>query len=111
MFFRKGIVAFIGFALLSQVVAAQGLTASMGKVNLVFMLDLAGRPTYSVSYNQKIFIAPSVMGFKLTDDKAMDADFALLGSEKTSVDINWKPVWGEVSTIRNNYEQLTVHLK
>ncbi len=34
-----------------------------------------------------------------------------MGQDRKSVDETWKPVWGEYSTIRNNYEQLTVHLK
>ena len=34
-----------------------------------------------------------------------------LGSEKRPVDETWKPVWGQVSEIRNHYEEVTVHLK
>ena len=29
-----------------------------------------------------------------------------MGSEKKSVDETWKPVWGEVSEIRNHYNQV-----
>jgi glucan 1,4-alpha-glucosidase len=96
---------------LCKPVDAQQTIVTMDKVQLTFILDQAGRPSYSVAYNQKVFIAPSLLGFKLLNDVPLDANFELLGTEKESVDSTWKPVWGEVSTIRDHYEQLTAHLK
>src|SRR5882757_9203476 len=97
-----------------HVAKAQGnkvLKASMNKVKLEFMLDAEGKPVYSVYYGEKTVIKPSAMGFTLSDDSPFDKDFILTGSERTSVDETWKPVWGEVSSIRNHYEQVVVHLK
>lgn len=85
--------------------------ASMNKMKLEFMLDPEGKPVYSVYYGDKPVIKPSVLGFTLASDSAFDKHFELTGSEHTSVDDTWKPVWGEVSNIRNHYEQLIVHLK
>jgi len=87
------------------------LRASMNKVRLEFTLDDKGQPTYSVYYGDKTVIKPSEMGFTLANDSAFDKHFIVTGSETSSVDENWKPVWGEVSTIRNHYNQVTVHLK
>jgi hypothetical protein len=84
---------------------------SMNKVRLEFMLDADGRPLYSVYYNDKPVIRPSAMGFTLTNDSAFDKHFVITGSEQSSFDETWKPVWGEVSHIRNHYQQLIVHLK
>jgi hypothetical protein len=64
-----------------------------------------------VYFNQKQIVKTSSLGFALSDDSTFYKDFELLGSEKKTVDETWKPVWGEVSQIRNNYEELTVHLK
>jgi hypothetical protein len=36
----------------------------------------------------------------------MDRNFELLGTETKKTDESWKPVWGEVNSIRNHYEQL-----
>ena len=83
----------------------------MNKVHLEFMLDDEGRPTYSVYYGEKSVIKPSEMGFTLANDSAFDKHFILTSSETSSVDESWKPVWGEVSTIRNHYNQVIVHLK
>ena len=83
----------------------------MGKVRLEFVLDNEGRPTYSVAYGDKSVIKPSVMGFTLANDSPLDKSFIVLSSETTSVDETWKPVWGEVSSIRNHYNQVIVRLK
>lgn len=87
------------------------IKASMNKVRLEFMLDAEGKPLYSVYYGEKPVIKPSALGFTLANDSAFDKHFELIGSEQTSVDDTWKPVWGEVSSIRNHYQQVTIHLK
>lgn len=87
------------------------IRAGMNKVKLEFMLDAAGKPVYSVFYGDKAVIKPSPMGFTLTDDSPFDQNFEVTGSENTSFDETWKPVWGEVSSIRNHYNQVTVHLR
>lgn len=83
------------------------IKVNFSKVRLEFMLDAAGKPIYSIYYGEKPVIKPSAMGFTLANDSALDKGFALTGSEQTSVDESWKPVWGEVSSIRNHY-QLTI---
>ena len=89
----------------------QLIKASMSKVRLEFILDAQGKPFYSVYYGEKPVIKPSALGFTLANDSAFDKHFELTGSEQTSVDETWKPVWGEVSSIRNHYQQVTIHLK
>lgn len=85
--------------------------AEMNKVKLDFMLDDEGRPQYAVWYGEKGVIKKSALGIALADDTAFDKNFETTGTEQMSVDETWKPVWGEVSQIRNHYQQLTVHLK
>ncbi|MDB5090841.1 MAG: hypothetical protein JWR09_4835, partial [Mucilaginibacter sp.] len=87
------------------------IEASMNKVRLQFMLDADGRPVYSVNYGQFQVIKPSHLGIKLLNDSNFDDHFELNGTERKRVDETWSPVWGEVSKIRNHYEQVTVHLK
>lgn len=87
------------------------LGAGMGKVELKVMLDAAGRPAYQVSYDHKPVINQSYLGFSLADDPAFYKGFKLIGTDRKQVDETWKPVWGEVSQIRNHYQQLTVHLQ
>jgi hypothetical protein len=94
-----------------QCTAQTDLNASMGNVQLTFRLDNDGKPTYTVSYKNKPITNASSMGFVLKDDSNFDRSFTLVSFDKKQVDESWKPVWGEVATIRNRYEQLTVHLK
>ena len=37
--------------------------------------------------------------------------FDLLTTTTSELDETWKPVWGEVSSIRNNYDELVLKLK
>jgi len=75
------------------------------------MLDKSGRPLYELSYKNGPVIKPSRLGFALAGRAAFDSDFALLGSATELHDDSWKPVWGELRSIRDHYRQLTVHLK
>ncbi|GAA3953622.1 glycoside hydrolase family 97 protein [Hymenobacter algoricola] len=87
------------------------LTARQDKVSLQFALAPDGRPSYAVFYGPKPVILPSRLGLAFADGKGFDGPLVLLGSEVTEVDDTWQPVWGEVRSIRNHYQQLTVHLR
>jgi hypothetical protein len=84
---------------------------SKEKIKLQFSLDKDGAPFYAVLFNGKEVIKNSSMGFSLENDNLFYKNFKILGNDKRSVDETWKPVWGEVGRIRNNYEELTVHLQ
>lgn len=100
------------FQLLSLVAySGPPLEISREKVRLQFSIDDAGRPVYAVLFNGKDVVKPSSLGFLLDSDSLFYKNFKLVGEDRKTVDETWKPVWGEYSTIRNNYEQLTVHLK
>ena len=87
------------------------LSASLGQVKLTFALDTDGRPTYTVAYGKHVVVNASRLGLPLQDGPGFDGPLALAGSELKSVDDTWQPVWGEVKSIRNHYQQLTVHLR
>lgn len=84
---------------------------AMEKVKLHVQIDGNGSPAYDVSYNGKQFIKASRLGFELADDSTFYKNFKWLGSETKQVDETWSPVLGEVSKIRNHYQQLTIHLQ
>jgi hypothetical protein len=100
------------FLLLSLAVnAGPPLEISREKVKLQFFIDEEGKPVYAVLFNGREVVKPSSLGFSLDIDSLFYKNFTLIGGDRKTVDETWKPVWGEYSTIRNNYEQLTVHLK
>lgn len=87
------------------------LSASMGRIRLDFVLNENDAPTYSVYFAGKEVIKPSAMGFNIENSVALHQNMELTSSTSTSKDDTWKPVWGEVSSIRNHYNQLTIHLR
>lgn len=110
---KKTLSYLFSLAMLNCAYAQQqtSTNASMNKVKLEFTLDQAGSPHYAVSYNNSLAIKPSRLGFKLADDSTFYKGFKWIGTDKKNVDETWAPVWGEVSKIRNHYEQVTVHLQ
>jgi hypothetical protein len=91
--------------------AQDNFNASKENTELAFRLDANGTPVYSVLYKHRAVIKPSTMGFSLDVDSTFNAGFAIINTEKKQQDDSWHPVWGEESTIRDNYEELTVHLR
>ncbi|MBL7872510.1 MAG: glycoside hydrolase family 97 protein [Cyclobacteriaceae bacterium] len=93
------------------VAAAQELHSPNGQLTMVFSLQSNGTPQYQLSYKNKLVINPSTMGFELKDDaKSWQHNFTITDIKTTSHDSNWQPVWGEVKTIRDHYNELAVTL-
>ena len=68
------------------------------------------RLLYSSVFNNEQIINYSNLGFVLKDIDSL-CFFNVLSTDKYSFDETWKPVWGQYSSIRNNYNQITIHLK
>ena len=110
MILRRAFIFLFFISFLSNA-SAQIITAGMDKIKMDFTLNKEGVPVYSVFYDQKAIIKPSVLGFTFVNNDNFNSNFEILGSEKRSVDETWKPVWGQVSEIRNHYNEVTIHLK
>jgi len=114
--------------LLSSASFAINLKSPNGETELNFSIDTGGIPTYNLSYKGKQIIADSRLGFQLkdtgveatfgelardynmTDKTSLYNGFEIISSETSSFDEVWHPVWGEESSIRNNYNELKVNL-
>ena len=128
---RTLICAFI-LSLLSLGTHAQQLTSPDGRLTLNFSIDGEGRPTYELLYQGKTVIGQSHLGYQLKEenpDKATDFEyktfaekasiqqkadlqtgFSVVGTQSSTFDETWAPVWGEESSIRNHYNELEVTL-
>ncbi|MCW3091293.1 MAG: putative alpha-glucosidase [Ferruginibacter sp.] len=90
---------------------AQQLKSPDGNFILTFMLRADGTPVYSLAYKSKAVIKSSKLGLELKrDKKSLLDDFTVVDTATTSFDETWKPVWGEVKTIRNHYNEMAVTL-
>jgi alpha-glucosidase len=81
-----------------------------GVVKVTFLLK-NGIPNYRVSRSNVVIINDSRLGFILKDLPALDKDFKIASSSKSSFDETWTQPWGEVKTIRNKYNSLTLTLE
>lgn len=95
---------------LFNVVQAVEINSPGGKLKLTFRLS-DGIPAYSLSSEGKRVIEISRLGFLLADQPDMNGCFSIEKIDSVSFDETWKPVWGEVSEIRNNYNELCASLK
>jgi len=81
-----------------------------GRIVTTFQLTGNGRPTYSVSYNQKSTIKPSTLGFEFKEMPPL-ADNIKVDSFKTqSFSEMWEMPWGDQRWVDNTYNELRVYL-
>lgn len=91
-------------------VMAQTITSPGGKLSLTFSLTSEGEPAYSLNIGNKAVIKPSRLGIALEGNKDFIKGFTIDKIDSAGFDETWKPVWGEVKEIRNNYRELAVTL-
>jgi hypothetical protein len=97
--------------MLVSVASAQELKSPDGKFTMTFSVQNDGTPRYRLVYNSKEVIKSSSLGLELKDDKkSLLNDFTVTKTETDSRDSNWQPVWGEVKTIRDHYNELAITL-
>jgi hypothetical protein len=90
---------------------SQQLKSPNGKFLMEFSLQNDGTPSYNLNYKNKAVVKPSKLGLELKNDKkSLLNDFTVVDTKATTFDENWKPVWGEVASIRNHYNELAVTL-
>ena len=113
-------ISLLFYALFMPLMAlAQTVKSPDGNVAVKFYLD-GGRPTYEMSYKNRAVIKPSHLGLELAKDKhaskgmsetsLMDG-FEVKDTNTSTFDETWKPVWGEVASVRNHYNELAVTLR
>ena len=105
---KKILLAF--FLIFICSIHAQTLRSPNSNLSLSFTLNADGKPFYQLSYKGRAIIKPSALGIVLKDASSFDHNFVIAKSETKTVDESWNPVWGEVKTIRNNYNELRVTL-
>ncbi|QES90402.1 glycoside hydrolase family 97 protein [Rhizosphaericola mali] len=89
---------------------AQKIQSPDKSFDLDFSLQSGGVPTYSLEYKGQAVIKPSHLGLQLVNDTDLNKDFTIEKIDTSSFDETWKPVWGEVSQIRNHYKEMAVTL-
>lgn len=88
---------------------AQQINSPDGNLTLNFKLT-EGKPTYSLTYKNILVIKESAIGIDLAEDPDFIDGFSIDKIDTTTFYEKWSPVYGEVSTIINNYKELKATL-
>ncbi|PDH69198.1 MAG: alpha-glucosidase [Sphingomonadaceae bacterium MED-G03] len=86
-------------------------TSPDGSILLTISTDNDSRPTWSLSRKGKLLIAPSKLGFLLTDGLNMTRGFSIIGSDKASGKEKWEQPWGERRFVTDHHNELLVRFR
>lgn len=89
---------------------AVSITSPDGNLLLNVNVNPEGTPIYTLDYKGKPIIKDSRLGLK-SDETSFTEGFHIAETDTVTIDRNWQPVWGEYSTIRDNYKELSVRFK
>ena len=107
----KKILFIFSFIIFAVQINAQELKSPNGNITLLFELNSNGSPTYKLNFKNKEVIKTSKLGLELKNDKqSLLTDFSITKTQTFAFNEDWSPVWGELKTIKNNYNELAVTL-
>ena len=89
---------------------AEDLQSPNKQLTLSVNVQADGVPTYRLTYKGRPVLKTSKLGLELQKAPALTSGFTQTAVTRRSVDESWSPVWGEVKTIRNHYNELAVTL-
>lgn len=107
----KKILSILILSILYLGVYAIEIKSPSGNITLSFDLNSFGEPYYSLKFKDKRVMEQSHMGFQFADGKEYSNWFTVDRVDTTSFTESWKPVWGEVNSIVDNHNELTVLLR
>jgi hypothetical protein len=80
------------------------------QIQLHFVNADNGSIQYQVNYKSRSVVAPSSLGFRLSEPVMSLMNFDVLSVDSSVVNNSWEPVWGEQKTIVNHYRELKIAL-
>jgi alpha-glucosidase len=113
----RSIPAFALALTLATTAHAQGVPATAtvaspdGEIALTVSTNNDQRAQWSLTNKGKLLIAPSSLGFILTDGMTMTRGWTITGSETSEQDDTWEQPWGERRFVRDHYRELLVHFR
>ena len=106
---RRAILSFSLLMLSVGLMQATELKSPNGRLVMHFEVDGLGAPVYTLSYKGKPVIKRSHLGLE-AEGFSLREGFKLQKEETKTFDETWQPVWGEVKSIRNHYNELSITL-
>ena len=81
------------------------------KINVDFFLNGKGQPAYKVTFNSKVVIDTSTMGFAFKGQPDLSSNMGIVSVEQSSANEKWAMDWGEQDSVLNNYNELKIGLE
>ncbi len=92
------------------VIPSATVTSPDGTIVVTVATDPEGHTVYSVTRKGELIVAPSRLGFLLTDQPKLDRNMQITSAKETKSDTSWTQPYGEWKTIRNNHKELRVRV-
>jgi hypothetical protein len=90
--------------------AVQTVASPDGSIEVT--VDAADGPlTYTVSHDGTTVVGESTLGFEFQNQPAFRDGLTVTGSERSTTDETWTPVWDQYDEIRDNHEELRIGLE
>lgn len=107
------ILIFIITTLAAQHFHAQTITITSpdNQLSLIVSLNEESALTYSLFYKEKPVLKESKLGMIFQHSGELTDSFEIQNHTITSFDETWETVWGEQSSIRNHYNELSLNLR
>ncbi|TGE29023.1 glycoside hydrolase family 97 protein [Hymenobacter metallicola] len=105
---RHGVLLFC--CLVWSAARAEEIQSPNKQLTLSVVLQEGGVPTYSLTYKGKPVLKPGKLGLELKNTTSLTSGFSVANTQRRTFDESWQPVWGEVKTIRNHYNELALTL-
>ncbi|TCP25846.1 glycosyl hydrolase family 97 [Tenacibaculum skagerrakense] len=101
----------IGFISCQKEVVEKSISSPNSAIAIQFDINESGQPLYQVSFNGKAIVKPSVLGFDLKGQDALNKNFTIVKTSTRSFNETWQMPWGEQLDVVNNYNELKVELE
>lgn len=81
-----------------------------GRLSAEVWTDSEGIPMYSLTFSNDTVLRPSRLGINGKEYGFVD-NMSIVSVERNSADSVWTPVWGEYAQVRDNHNELLLHLQ
>ena len=100
------------FIAFSAQIDAQSIVLKSPDNNIEFTFENTENLSYSVSFNGRVIVSPSPLGFEFRDELPMNGNFLIESQSVNHFSETWKPVVkSKHSQIENDYNELHLNLK
>lgn len=107
---RTKLIVFIFLFVLLAEINSTSVSSPNGNLVVNVGLSETGSPEYEIIFKSQIIIKKSKLGFILKNSGNLSSGFEILDTKQNNFSEKWKPVWGEVAEIENNYHELSMNL-